>query len=127
MAGATTNRLIPCAALLLCAFAAKAETPVVSWSDLAGGRPAECQSFLDGYSRQPDCAMQVAMSRLAASRFAMCAPGNDALDGEVVTIAGFIHPFELEFRGVTSFLLTPRVRQDCAMTSLYCLPQGLRS
>lgn len=53
------------------------------------------------------------MRQLVTSRFAACAPGNQELDGRDVTIAGYIHPFEMEFRGVTTFLLTPRMRQDC--------------
>ena len=77
------------------------------------GRPAACLKLLETHLQDPDCAKQTLMAKIASGRLAECSPGNAALDGVAVRIAGYAHPVDFEFAGVRSFLLAPPLRTDC--------------
>jgi len=102
--------------LVLCAQhgTARAEEPIQSrWEDLRSGRSADCTAFVEAYLANSDCTRQSIIETWVESRIAQCTTGNVALDGKVITIAGYAHPFELKFKNVKEFLLIPRSRQDC--------------
>ena len=99
---------------LLSPFAVLAEeVQDLTWADLKQSRPAACTDFLTNYLGFPDCAQQTLIARLAPQRLAHCSPGEPSLDGLHVRIAGYVHPLEFEFKGVTEFLLLPPLRADC--------------
>ena len=100
-------------AVILSTAAASAEPEPTSLDQLRDTRSESCEAFLDAYLGNPDCATQILMSRVMAPRFAACTPGHADLKGIVVRIAGYAHPFELGFKGVSDFLLIPRMRSDC--------------
>lgn len=100
-------------ALFLCSGSALAEPLKLTWPDLSQNRPETCAEFLDKYLGHPNCSEQIALTRLLSRRFEMCTPGNSALDGRIIQIAGYVHPLEFEFKGVRKFLLIPPLRRDC--------------
>lgn len=111
---ATRSAAFACAVLVgLTAGTAQAEPKTIDWADLRQDRPATCAQFLADYLRQPDCAQQVLVSRLVPQRLMACTPGVAALEGQRITIAGYAHPLEFEFRDVQAFLLSPALRGDC--------------
>ncbi len=100
-------------ALALVASSVGAEPVDTTWAELRQGRPQDCAAFLSGYLSRPDCAEQAVVARMMPSRFEQCSPGNAALEGREIRIAGYAHPLEFEFYGVQRFLLLPLLRQDC--------------
>lgn len=100
-------------AAIVFANQALAEDRRVEWSDLRKGRPASCQAFLAPLEDNSDCDLQSWMARLMKSKIAACTSGNRGLDGSRVSITGYAHPMEVEFRAVQDFLLTPPLRGDC--------------
>lgn len=113
--GTTMNRI----SLLFISFAtvslaAQAEPErALGWSDLRVGRPQECANFLEIWGGETDCRKLTAAAKLMADRLQKCAPGDVALNGAMVSIAGFAHPLGFEFKGVREFLLIPLLRRDC--------------
>jgi len=107
------NRFPALLAWALCANQAVADAVEVDWGDLRAGRPQSCTDFLAPLEDDSDCDLQSWMARLSSSKIAVCAPGAGNLDGSRVSIAGYAHPLEVEFRDVRDFLLTPPLRGDC--------------
>ena len=98
---------------ILFANHALAQNSTVEWSDLRAVRPQSCLEFLAPLEDNTDCDRQTLVAKLAERRIAACTPGNPALNGRQVKIAGYAHPLEVEFTSVRDFLLTPPLRSDC--------------
>lgn len=114
MVGTATRALSTAVLVLVAQHGALHAEPLQStWKDLRKERPAECLAFLEQYLADPDCARQALMAKMVAKRIAQCTSGDSSLDGKTITIAGYAHPFELEFKGVKEFLLIPRTPQEC--------------
>ena len=109
-----TSRVAVCvSAVSLWLVAPVSAQEALTWVDLRGDRSESCASLFEMWENEPDCAKLTALARLLPDKLRACAPGDAELDGAVVSIAGFVHPLEFEFKGVQDFLLIPRLRQDC--------------
>lgn len=82
--------------------------PTIGWTDLKAPETPVCRARRERLAKKRDCAPEPV-------RVEDWACDNDTVlpRAAAVRIAGYVHPLEYEFRGVSRFLLSPPLSNAC--------------